>query len=437
MWIGVDDLLSMSSADLTQWSQEGIGGFAANVGLLTGMGGTQKFTADPNADLSSSPYVIEDQFEELQYCGGGSRPGDEALPGPRPHELLQHRYAIGGLVRRFGLVQHRSSRCRRTRRCGPPVGLRRYRHGRRVVSGSGKRQDRHLGVELPWAIPTRRSKPEKRSCCGGSNSWPRFCKPSRTCRSPTTPPGSPTPGTPMSSIRARMSRTPMTRTSTSISWDGMTSVDGYAGIWFYDETFNKDTGLTSGNAQTWNSALTYEYNSLFSLFSQDFTNWSYAADHVFLSPSAWIDGDVANEGQWAAPRSPAYVATQLQAFRNLGNGRRVHRLRICLAERLRLQPLRQCPAGRCDARAVDGTPPALSIVNETTTGNTVSLSGTSSDSYAIRDVRYTSSSGASGRGHGELADRRWELLDRLCQPHELECAQYRAASRGEHDHHHR
>ena len=200
-------------ADLTQWSQEGIGGFAANVGLLTGMGGTQKFTADPNADLSSSPYVIEDQNEELQYCGGGSHPGDEALPGPRPHELLQHRYAIGGLVRRFGLVQHRSSPVSPDSPVRPTSWASTVSPWTESCIRKWETSRPPPGREIPGQYPLGAANPERGSRCGGSNSWPRFCKPSRTCRSPTTPPGSPTPGTPMSSIRARMSRTPMTATS--------------------------------------------------------------------------------------------------------------------------------------------------------------------------------------------------------------------------------
>ena len=100
-------------------------------------------------------------------------------------------------------------------------------------------------------------------------------------------------------------------------WNGMTSVDGYAGIWFYDETFYKDTGMSGGNTQTWNSALTYEYNSLFSLFSQDFSNWSYAADHVYLSPSAWIDGDQPTKGRG---RRPVHPPTSRPSYRHFAIG---------------------------------------------------------------------------------------------------------------------
>ena len=63
MWIGINDLLSMSQAQLAQWNDEGIGGFAASVGWLRGMGGGQSFTGDPSTDLSSSQYAVENQLQ--------------------------------------------------------------------------------------------------------------------------------------------------------------------------------------------------------------------------------------------------------------------------------------------------------------------------------------------------------------------------------------
>ena len=37
MWTGINDLLSMSQAQLAQWNDEGIGGFVASIGLLAGV----------------------------------------------------------------------------------------------------------------------------------------------------------------------------------------------------------------------------------------------------------------------------------------------------------------------------------------------------------------------------------------------------------------
>ena len=67
IWTGINDLLSMSQAQLAQWNDEGIGGFAAGVGLLPGMGGGQSFTGDPSTDLSSSQFTRRGSAEELQH----------------------------------------------------------------------------------------------------------------------------------------------------------------------------------------------------------------------------------------------------------------------------------------------------------------------------------------------------------------------------------
>ena len=171
--------------------------------------------------------------------------------------------------------------------------------------------------------------------------------------------------------------------------------------------------------------MTYEYNSLFSLFSQDFSNWSYAADHVYLSPSAWIDG-TGPEGRGAA-RPPAYVATQLQAFRNWGMGGEFADFAYAPLDDFDYGPYVSAMQAAAPG-TVESTPPTLAILNQQTTGNVVSLSGTASDSYAIRDVSFTSSSGPQApplRAGRSIP----KLLDRVCEPHELERTKHRAATR--------
>ena len=94
-------------------------------------------------------------------------------------------------------------------------------------------------------------------------------------------------------------------------WDGLTRVDGYRRVLFLDASFYKQTGISGAS---WNAALQYQQNSFFSVLSQQLSNWSYAWSRIDESPFAWIDGDVAHEGSYAAPRSTSYVAKQLGAF---------------------------------------------------------------------------------------------------------------------------
>ena len=78
---------------------------------------------------------------------------------------------------------------------------------------------------------------------------------------------------------------------------------------------------------------------------------------------------------------------------------------------------------------VESSPPTLAILNQQTTGNVVSLSGTASDSYAIRDVSFTSSSGASGAATASWQIDSGSYSIGLCEPHELERTKHWAATR--------
>jgi hypothetical protein len=84
-----------------------------------------------------------------------------------------------------------------------------------------------------------------------------------------------------------------------------------------DATFYKDPSISGAS---WTAALQYQDNSLYSLLSQRFSNWAYASTHIAQSPFAWIDGDVAHEGAYAAVRSPSYVSEQLAAFQQWAMG---------------------------------------------------------------------------------------------------------------------
>ena len=100
-------------------------------------------------------------------------------------------------------------------------------------------------------------------------------------------------------------------------WDGLTSVSGYGPIRFLDSTFYKTWHVRGAS---WDTALSYNVNRMLAYLSRHLSNWSYASTRINISPFAWIDGDVANEGSFTAPRDPAYVAEQLAFFRRWAMG---------------------------------------------------------------------------------------------------------------------
>jgi hypothetical protein len=61
-WTNMSDLTSMSEAQLTQWHEEGIGGFVGETQWLPGMGGSGEMSGNPSA-VSGSNYSLEESIE--------------------------------------------------------------------------------------------------------------------------------------------------------------------------------------------------------------------------------------------------------------------------------------------------------------------------------------------------------------------------------------
>ena len=402
MWIRITDLLSMSQSQLAQWKDEGIGGFAAGVEWLPGMGGNQEFTGDPNTDLSSSQFTLENQLKSSNIVSEAHALGMKLYLGldfvnyyntatPLADWFDDSAWANTVLPSVAGLAG-----------AAHLLGFDGISMDGELYAQQGNVQTATWAWNYPGNTHTEQETRDEATLRGQQlmeailQAFPEVQIADFAASFPDT--------WDSNVFDQNHGTEDAYQSNLDINfWDGMTSVDGYAGIWFYDETFYKDTGLSSGNAQTWNSALTYEYNSLFSLFSQDFSNWSYAADHVYLSPSAWIDGTGA-AGSWTAPRPPAYVATQLQAFRNWGMGGEIADFAYAPLNVFDYSPYVSAMQASAAPGTVDSTPPMLAILNEQTTGNVVSLSGTASDDYAIRDVSFTSTSGVSG-----AASTSWQI----------------------------
>src|SRR4051812_45534531 len=64
MWSGCSAVIALSDADLTKWHDRGVDGFVCNIQWLRGFGGSQDFTADPNAALTASNYSLQRQIRD-------------------------------------------------------------------------------------------------------------------------------------------------------------------------------------------------------------------------------------------------------------------------------------------------------------------------------------------------------------------------------------
>lgn len=171
-------------------------------------------------------------------------------------------------------------------------------------------------------------------------------------------------------------------------WDGLTSVSGYGPIRFLDSTFYK-TWHVSG--ASWDTALSYNVNRMLAYLSRHLSNWSYASTRINISPFAWIDGDVANEGSFTAPRDPAYVAEQLAFFRRWAMGGVFAIYAYGKIEGgFDYRPYARAMQAAARPLAVDSEPPALIVKSVQHTGRNVVLSGSATDDTAIRVVSWQS-----------------------------------------------
>jgi hypothetical protein len=150
-----------------------------------------------------------------------------------------------------------------------------------------------------------------------------------------------------------------------------------------DATFYKSVHLFQA---TWDSAMTYNINREMAYLSRNLSNWSYASTRVQISPFAWIDGDVANEGEWTAPRAPAYVAAQLAAFRRWGMGGAFSIYSYAPLGTFDYAPYAAGMQAASAPGTVDSQPPGITITAMQRTGDGVTVSGFATDNMAVSSV---------------------------------------------------
>ena len=181
-------------------------------------------------------------------------------------------------------------------------------------------------------------------------------------------------------------------------WDGMTSVEGYTAIRFYNSIFYKTPHLG-----TWDAALTHDTNQTFAAFSRGFENWEYASERVHLSPFSWIDAGPDETSDFDDPRPPEYVAEQLEAFRKWGTGGEFANYVYGGLDPAEYADYVHEMQAASRPGTVDETDPTVKVEDaESSRG----IMGTATDDLAIRAVRWEDDQGGSG-----VAEMHWEVLD--------------------------
>jgi hypothetical protein len=297
-------------AKLEQWKARGAAGFVCTTNYLNGLGGTQAFTGDLGSDLTLPGYTLERTLADSDFAVRAKALGLVAYLG---FYLVNYHNTQTPLAEWFDDTAWSETVL-------PDVRL--LAAGARVLGFEGVAFDQELypqsgdvsTASWNWGYPGNvhtQQAVRREVRARGQQIMTALLRgfPGLSIVAYDTL----FPGTWDATVQqaAKGVTDPYGQSVQLDFWDGLTSVDGYGHVLFLDATFYKQPGVSGAS---WDAALQYQQNSFFSVLSQHLSNWSYAWSRVYESPFAWIDGDVAHEGSYAAPRSVPYVAKQLGAF---------------------------------------------------------------------------------------------------------------------------
>jgi len=395
LWVSCEhDVLPLTDSQLDAWKARGVDGFVCMTGRLRGLGGAQEFTGDPGASLAGASHALQRSLRDTRiverarargmklYLGvylanyyndatplaeWFDDPGwrNDVLPNMRNLAAAAKLLGFAGLALDQELYRSRTGATTATWAWDYPGNTR--------SEAAVRAQARKRGAELMGAIldgfPGAEFGVHQALFPTG---WREFIQEDVN-----------------GAVNALAPRLDID------FWDGMTSIDGYGAIRFFDSIFYK-----APHRGGWDSALTYNANQVLAAFSRHFSNWDYASERVFISPFSWIDAGPRPGFEEA--RSPEHVAEQLLAFRKWGMGGEFANYAYAPLSDFDYAPYADAMQAASTPGTVDGVAPTLELTDDT--GPTIE--GTAHDNLAIRAVRWRDDRGRSG-----VATMDWEILD--------------------------
>jgi hypothetical protein len=399
-WKGCEQVVSLTDAELDEWKSWGVDGFACMTGRLRGLGGSQDFTGDPDANLRGSNYELQRLIRDSRIVERADARGmklylgvklssywntatplgewfDDAgwselvLPEMRDLAAAARQLGFAGLAFDQELYPQRSGVRTATWRWDYPgnthteaeVRAKATRRGEQLMSAI---LDGFPGAELAvyWAFfPGDWNEVVQEQNYGTANA---------------------------SSARLDID-----------FWDGMTRVEGYTAIRFWDNMFYK-----SPHKGTWDGALTYNQNAVSATLSRRFSNWDYASSRIHISPFSWIDPGPSEASGFDDARPPDYVREQLLAFRKWGMGGEFANFVYGSLNGFDYSPYVRAMQEASTPGNVDGVAPTVRVTSEAAaSGDPETIAGIAHDNLAIRAVRWRDDRGGSG-----VAELSWKVL---------------------------
>jgi hypothetical protein len=383
VWDALTNVVRMTDAQLDEWKARGVAGFVVESKVLYGMGGPERFTGVPTDSLAGDEFGAERALRDSRVVERAKARGISLYLGfyfvnyfntqtplaewfddagwmntvlPRVHDLAAAAHLLGfaGLAFDEELYpQHNGVQTASWNYDYPGAT-----HSEAAVRAEVRLRGQQLMQDILDAFPDV-------AIVAYANYFP---------------------GTWSATVQ-RLGNGSNNAYQDSVQvdlWDGLTSVDGYQSILFLDATFYKTPGVPGAS---WSTALVEEDNGLFALLSQRLSNWAYAADRVANSPFAWID---TGSTKFEQARSPSYVTEQVGTFRSWAMdgvvGLYTYR---GLESGFDYSPY--LPAfNPANFTKADSQPPdvRISTPGPVTSAGLLSISGTASDDFAIRVVRW-------------------------------------------------
>lgn len=388
MWVRCADVVSLSDTQLDMWKSRGVGGFACSVGHLSGMGGDQDYTGDPNAAHTGDNFANQRTFRDTNIVGRAKSRGMKMYLGVYLTNYFNTKTPLREWSDDRGWSQLVVPKARD------------LAAGAKLLGFDGITVDQELypqegGNTATWvwnypgnqntegavrALAKQRGQQFMAALLQG---YPGIEMLAYDTFLPET----------WEALVQKEVNGVSTAYQANLNidfLDGLTSVEGYSAIRLVNAVFFKTPHLYGSS---WDTAMEYEYNQLYSLLSRRLSNWSYASSHVFQSPFAWIDS---GHSSFEQAQSPEYVANQLAAFRRWGMGREYATFSFDGLGGFDYGPYVAGMQAASAMGVVDAEPPRLTIGANTRNGTSLALSGTADDQLAVRAVRWTSDRGGSG-----------------------------------------
>ena len=282
-WRACEDVAALTNPELDTWKARGVDGFVCMTGRLRGLGGANDFSGDPDASLAGANYALQRSLRDSRIVERAASRGmklylgaylanyyndatplkdwfddagwsGEVLPKMRDLAAAAELYGFAGIALDQELYPSESGAGTATWAWDYPGNTR--------PEAEVRAKSRQRGAELMEAI--------LEGFPGAELVVYHFDF----------------PGDWNDLVQEEVNdEENVSADLLHIDfWDGMTSVDGYGAIRFFDSIFYK-----TPHRGSWESALTYNANQVLAAFSRRFSNWDYASERVYVSPFSWID----------------------------------------------------------------------------------------------------------------------------------------------------